>query len=311
VTSKPTPSPLPELSVVLPVFDEEANLAELHRRLTQVLGGLQARYEIVFVDDGSRDASLGILEKLAATDPCVGVVALSRNFGHQLALTAGLDHARGAAVVLMDSDLQDPPEVIPELVARYREGYDVVYAQRRARPGESVFKRATAFLFYRAIRAIGNVDIPPDTGDFRLVSRRVADILGRVRERRRFLRGLVTWVGFRQGRVLYDRPPRVGGESKYDASQMVRLALRAFFSFSTAPITLIGLLGLGTIGAAAAVAAADHFLAGALLLVGGVQLVSLWILGQYIAVVSDEARRRPLYLVRERMNVQAAPASDE
>ncbi len=303
-------NPIPELSVVLPVYDEEANLAELHRRLTAVLGGLTSSYEIVFVDDGSRDSSLAMLQKLAGADAHVGVLALSRNFGHQLALTAGLDHAHGAAVVLMDSDLQDPPELIPELVARYREGYEVVYAQRRARPGESVFKRATAFLFYRAIRAVGNVDIPPDTGDFRLVSRRVAEILARVRERRRFLRGLVTWVGFRQGRVLYDRPPRSGGESKYDAFQMVRLALRAFFSFSTAPITLIGLMGLATLAGAAAVALAGELLPGALLLVGGVQLVSLWILGQYIAVVSDEARRRPLYLVRERVNLQAAPASE-
>ena len=304
-------SAIPDLSVVLPVFDEEANLPELYRRLTAVLAGLPGSYEIVFVDDGSRDNSLAILQKLAAADSHVGVLALSRNFGHQLALTAGLDHACGAAVVLMDSDLQDPPELIPELVARHREGYEVVYAQRRARPGESVFKRATAFLFYRGIRAIGNVDIPPDTGDFRLVSRRVADILAQVRERRRFLRGLVTWVGFRQGRVLYERPPRAGGESKYDAAQMVRLALRAVFSFSTAPITLIGLLGLAAMAGAATVAVAGELLPGALLLVGGVQLVSLWILGQYIAVVSDEARRRPLYLVRERVNLQAAPASEE
>jgi dolichol-phosphate mannosyltransferase len=304
-------SAIPDLSVVLPVFDEEANLPELYRRLTAVLAGIPGSYEIVFVDDGSRDNSLAILQKLAAADSHVGVLALSRNFGHQLALTAGLDHACGAAVVLMDSDLQDPPELIPELVARHREGYEVVYAQRRARPGESVFKRATAFLFYRGIRAIGNVDIPPDTGDFRLVSRRVADILAQVRERRRFLRGLVTWVGFRQGRVLYERPPRAGGESKYDAAQMIRLALRAVFSFSTAPITLIGLLGLAAMAGAATVAVAGELLPGALLLVGGVQLVSLWILGQYIAVVSDEARRRPLYLVRERVNLQAAPASEE
>jgi dolichol-phosphate mannosyltransferase len=303
-------SALPELSVVLPVFDEEANLAELHRRLTSVLEALGASHEIVFVDDGSRDTSLATLESLAARDPRVGLVALSRNFGHQLALTAGLDHARGAAVVLMDSDLQDPPEVIPELYARFKDGADVVYAQRRARPGESAFKRSTAFLFYRAIRAVGNVDIPPDTGDFRLVSRRVADVLSRVRERRRFLRGLVTWVGYRQDKVLYDRPPRQGGESKYDASQMVRLALRAFFSFSTAPITLIGLFGLATLATALAVALARHWLFAVLLFVAGLQLVSLWILGQYIAVVSDEARRRPLYLVRARVNVQAVPASD-
>jgi dolichol-phosphate mannosyltransferase len=210
----------PTLTVVLPVYNEEALLPELHRRLLVALGSLALGFEILYVDDGSSDRSLGILSAIARDDARVGVLSLSRNFGHQLALTAGLDHARGAAVVLMDSDLQDPPELIPQLVARWRDGLDVVYAQRRARPGESAFKRATAYAFYRFMRTLASVDIPADTGDFRLLSRPAADALRGLRERHRFLRGLVAWLGFRQGRVLYDRLPRAGGESKYSIREI-------------------------------------------------------------------------------------------
>jgi dolichol-phosphate mannosyltransferase len=301
----------PEISVVLPVFNEEAILQELHRRLVAALAPL-GPFELVYVDDGSSDGSLDVLRSLAGQDPRAGVLAFSRNFGHQVALTAGLDHARGQAVVLMDSDLQDPPELIPELVARWREGFDVVYAQRRARPGESAFKRTTAFAFYRIMRAIGSVEIPPDTGDFRLLSRRAADALGSLRERRRFLRGLVTWSGFRQARVLYDRPPRRAGESKYRIGHMVRLALLGTFYFSTMPLALIGWVGaavcLGAVVAGAlglpAVAAAAFFL-------GGVQLVALWVLGQYLGGVAEEVRHRPLYLLRETLNVQPRSISEE
>ena len=242
---------------------------------------------------------------MARADPRVGVLALSRNFGHQMALTAGLDHARGDGVVLMDSDLQDPPELIPELVARWREGLDVVYAQRRARPGESAFKRATAYLFYRFMRSLASVDIPADTGDFRLLSRPAADALRSLRERRRFLRGLVAWLGFRQGRVLYDRPPRRSGESKHSIRQMARLALFGLFSFSNLPIALVG-LGGGLVCAVALLALASGANAGhaALFFLGGAQLVAVWVLGQYVATVSDEGRRRPLYLVRSAVNVE-------
>lgn len=301
----PGMGPNPELSVVLPVFTEEANLPELHRRLLAAVGGLGPRFELIYVDDGSSDRSLEVLRGLAGADPRVGVLALSRNFGHQVALTAGLDHARGDAVVLMDSDLQDPPELIPELVARWREGFDVVYAQRRARPGESVFKRSTAYLFYRLIRVIGNVEIPPDTGDFRLLSRRAAEAVRRLQEKRRFLRGLVTWSGFRQGKVLYDRPPRGRGESKYRIAHMVRLALLATFSFSNFPLALIGAAGAAVCaGSILAAATSVPALTAGLFFLGGIQLLALWVLGQYLGAVAEEVRGRPLYLIRESLNVQ-------
>ena len=298
----------PTLTVVLPVYNEEALLPELHRRLVAALGPLALPYELLYVDDGSSDRSLEVLTGLARADPRVGVLSLSRNFGHQMALTAGLDHARGEAVILMDSDLQDPPELIPELVARWREGLDVVYAQRRARPGESVFKRATAYAFYRFMRTLASVDIPADTGDFRLLSRPAADALRSLRERHRFLRGLVAWLGFRQGRVLYDRLPRRSGESKYSIRQMARLALFGLFSFSSLPIALVGLAG-GLVCAAALVALVAGANAGhaALFFLGGTQLLAVWVLGQYVSTMSDEARGRPLYLVRDAVNVDVRP----
>jgi len=300
----------PTLTVVLPVYNEEALLPELHRRLVAALRTLGLPYDVLYVDDGSADRSLEVLTALAREDPRIGVLALSRNFGHQMALTAGLDHARGDAVVLMDSDLQDPPELIPELVARWRDGLDVVYAQRRARPGESAFKRATAYVFYRFMRTLASVDIPADTGDFRLLSRPAADALRSLRERQRFLRGLVAWLGFRQGRVLYDRPPRASGESKYSIRQMARLALFGLFSFSNLPIAIVGLAGAvvcgGALMALAAGASAGH---AGLFFLGGVQLLAVWVLGQYVSTMSDEARRRPLYLVRGAVNV--TPRSPE
>ena len=298
----------PTLTVVLPVYNEEALLPELHRRLVAALGPLGLPYEILYVDDGSSDRSLEVVTALAREDSRVGVLSLSRNFGHQMALTAGLDHARGEAVVLMDSDLQDPPELIPELVARWREGLDVVYAQRRARPGESAFKRATAYAFYRFMRTLASVDIPADTGDFRLLSRPAADALRSLRERQRFLRGLVAWLGFRQGSVLYDRPPRASGESKYSIRQMARLALFGLFSFSNLPIALVGLAGTVVCGAAVvALAAGANAGHAGLFFLGGVQLLAVWVLGQYVSTMSDEARRRPLYLVRGTVNVAPRP----
>jgi len=302
----------PTLTVVLPVYNEAALLPELHRRLLATLTALGLPWNVVYVDDGSSDRSLEVLTGFAGADPRVAVLALSRNFGHQMALTAGLDHAQGEAVVLMDSDLQDPPELIPELVARWRdEGLDVVYAQRRARPGESAFKRATAYLFYRFMRSLASVDIPADTGDFRLLARPAADALRGLRERRRFLRGLVAWLGFRQGHVLYDRPPRTSGESKYSIRQMVRLALFGLFSFSNLPIALVGLLGaLVCIVALVALLAGANAGHAALFFLGGAQLVALWVLGQYVATMSDEGRRRPLYLIRSAVNVDPRRVDD-
>ena len=256
------------------------------------------------MDDGSSDGSLELLRGLAMTDLRVVVLGLSRNFGHQVALTAGLDHAHGDAVVLMDSDLQDPPELIPELVERWRGGLDVVYARRRARSGESPFKRATAYGFYRFMRWLASVDIPADTGDFRLLSRPAADALRSLRERRRFLRGLVAWTGFRQGHVLYDRSPRRSGESKYSVRQMVRLALFGLFSFSNLPVAVVGLAGSGVCLASifALLLGAPAATAG-LFFLGGVQLLAAWILGQYVAAAAEEARGRPLYVVKTALNL--------
>jgi len=302
----------PAVSVVLPVFNEEANLAELHRRLVAALAPLGESFELLFVDDGSSDGSLAVLRSLAVSEPRVKVIAFSRNFGHQIALTAGLDHAAGDAVVLMDSDLQDPPELIPQMVARFKEGVDVVYAQRRRRPGESGFKRATAYAFYRILRRISEVDIPPDTGDFRLLSRRAADALRGLRERKRFLRGLTSWTGFRRAAVLYDRPARTGGESKYRFWSMLRFALVGTFSFSDAPISLVGAAG-AFVGVAALSAWVAGFLApyvAALFFLGAVQLVALWVLGQYVAAIAEEVRARPLYLVAEALNCQSSTESN-
>jgi dolichol-phosphate mannosyltransferase len=271
-------------------------------------------YEIVYVDDGSSDRSVELLRDLADSDPCVSVIILSRNFGHQIALSAGLDHARGDGVVLMDSDLQDPPEVIPELVERWREGFDVVYAERRARPGESAYKRGTAYLFYRIMRAVGTIDIPADAGDFRLLSRRAADAFRAVRERNRFVRGLMAWIGFRQCAVPYDRPARKRGESKYRTHEMIWLAATAAFSFSRFPVWLLGTAGLLVcLGSVLSLALGASDFAAALFFLGGVQLLGLWVLGQYLATIAEEVRRRPLYLIRETLSHQSSssiPKSD-
>ena len=287
------------LSLVLPVYNEAPLLPELHRRLLDASGRTGLAFEVVYVDDGSSDGSLEILRGLSHGDARVVVIGLSRNFGHQIALTAGLDQARGDAVVLMDSDLQDPPELIPELVARWREGFDVVYAQRRARSGESAFKRATAYGFYRFMRWLASVDIPADTGDFRLLSRPAADALRSLRERRRFLRGLVAWTGFRQGHVVYDRAPRQSGESKYSVRQMVRLALFGLFSFSNLPVAVVGLAGTAVcVASVLALLLGTPAVTAGLFFLGGVQLLAAWVLGQYVAAAAEEARGRPLYVIK-------------
>ncbi len=296
----------PNLSVVLPVLNEEANLPELHRRLQAVLAGLKLSYEIVYVDDGSTDGSVELLRRWAEADEKIALLVFSRNFGHQIAITAGLEHARGEAVILMDSDLQDPPELIPEMVSRWREGCDVVYTQRRARPGESFLKRGTAFVFYRLLRLAAALEIPPDVGDFRLLSRLAADALRSMPERNRFMRGMVSWMGFRQGKVLYDRPSRAAGKSKYSLSQMIRLAMAGMFSFSHLPIGLLGLMGMVVcLGSIMALGLGTPALTGALIFLGGVQLLGLWVLGQYLTTAVEEVRQRPLYLIRESLNLQS------
>jgi dolichol-phosphate mannosyltransferase len=304
-------SEAPELTVVVPVFDEEDVLPALYERLSAALDATGAGWEILLVNDGSRDASLVIMKRLRARDPRVGFVNLARNFGHQLAVSAGMAHARGRAVVLIDADLQDPPELIGEMLRLWREGYDVVYGQRRERRGESLFKRASASLFYRALGALTAVDIPVDTGDFRLMSRRVVDAMNALPEHHRFIRGLVAWVGFRQIALPYDRAPRQAGETKYPLRKMLRFAADATVAFSFTPLRVATALGFVIslscfVYAAYAVYAKlveGSVVSGwtslmvAVLFLGGVQLLCLGAIGEYLGRVYEEVKGRPLYLV--------------
>ena len=304
------------ISVVVPCYNEEAVLPETHRRLVSALEGIEGvRFEIVYADDGSQDATPDLLRALQAADPRVRVVRLSRNFGHQLAVSAGLEHAAGDAVVVIDADLQDPPEVIRELVARWREGFQVVYGQRTDRPGETPFKLWTAKTFYRLINRVSQIKIPPEAGDFRLLDRRVVEVLLAMPERDRFLRGMVSWVGFRQAAVGYAREPRRAGESKYPLARMLRFAADGVLSFSVTPLRLAIWLGFAAIVAALAGIVyalvvrlyTDDWVRGwasiftAVLFLGGVQLVTLGIVGEYVGRVYAEVKRRPLYVVSERL----------
>ena len=300
------------LSVVVPVYDEAAGLDALHERLTSTLQRAALPYEIVLVDDGSRDGSWERMTELARRDPRLVLVRLSRNFGHQIAITAGLDHARGEAVVVMDADLQDPPEVVPRMIERWRAGYDVVYGRRERRLGEGLFKRGTAAVFYRLVRRLTAVDIPADTGDFRLMSRRAVDALRTLQERNRFVRGMVAWVGFRQTALDYVREARHVGETKYPVRKMVRFAGDAIFSFSHVPLRVATWLGLvsSLVAFGYAVYAILARLLGwptvqgwaslmvAIIFLGGVQLISLGVIGEYIGRIYDEVKARPLYLTQ-------------
>ncbi len=301
----------PVLSIVAPIYNEEETLPHFYARVVAVMEGLGAPFELVLVNDGSRDRSLDEMRALHMRDPRVVVVDFSRNFGHQIAISAGLDHARGDAAVIIDSDLQDPPEVIPDLVAAWRRGAEVVYAQRRARPGETRFKLLTAAAFYRLIRRLTSVDIPRDTGDFRLLDRTVVDALISMPERHRFMRGLSVWVGFRQEAVRYDRQERFAGTTHYPFSKMLRFALDAITGFSYVPLqlaTTMGfiLAGLSLLGIV--VAAVLRLLNVAIqgqtttlivvLLLGGIQLIFLGVVGEYLGRIYDEVRARPLYITR-------------
>jgi glycosyltransferase involved in cell wall biosynthesis len=297
------------LSVVVPAYNEEEVLPELQNRLSAVLEGLGAEWEILYVNDGSRDGTLGVINGFA--DPRVAVIDLSRNFGKEIAMTAGLDHARGDAVVVIDADLQDPPELIPELVRKWREGFDVVYARRAAREGETLVKKATAKLFYRAIQSLSRVDIPPDTGDFRLLSRRAVESLKLLREQHRFMKGLFAWIGYPHVAVYYRRDPRFAGEPKWNYWRLWNFAIEGITSFSIAPLKLATYVGLLTaLGAfiAAAVVVYKTLVYGdpvrgypslmvVMLFLGGVQLMSLGMIGEYLGRMFNETKRRPLYLV--------------
>jgi len=301
-----------ELSVVIPVLNEEENLPELYRRLTAVVPGSVGSYEIVFVDDGSTDTSWALIANLAASDSHVRGVSFSRNFGHQMAFSAGLDHAAGEAVVIMDADLQDSPELIPALVARWREGYDVVYAVRAKRAGETIFKKVTAAGFYRLLHRITRIKIPIDTGDFRLMGPKALAAFARMPERHRFTRGMVAWMGFRQIGVEYDRPARFAGETKYTMRRMLRLASDGIMSFSYQPLQVASWLGGAVLVASLGVLATllgrgvlglgwSRMLAliAAMTFLGGAQLVAVGLLGEYVGRILDESKHRPLYLVQD------------
>jgi polyisoprenyl-phosphate glycosyltransferase len=309
------PETRPVYSVVAPVYNERKTIAAFYARVVAVMEELGEAFELVLVDDSSQDGSAEALRALAARDPRVRVIHLSRNFGHQMALTAGMDLARGQAVITLDSDLQDPPELIPALAAAWRAGGEVVYAQRTRRRGETLFKRATAAAYYRLLRRLTALDIPPDTGDYRLLDRRVVDALSPFRERRRYLRGLVAWAGFRQVAVPYERQQRHAGTTKYPLRKMLALALDGITSFSDAPLRLAGLTGLallmlGALGFALAATlyalslasltvALIAVLAALLAFLSGLQLTFTGALGLYLASLTDEARARPLYIVSE------------
>jgi glycosyltransferase involved in cell wall biosynthesis len=301
------------VSVVVPVFNEQEVLPAFHARLSRVLASAGLRSEVLYVNDGSTDDTLRVLQHLQQTDPRLAIVDLSRNFGKEIALSAGLDHACGDAVVVIDADLQDPPEVIPEFVRCWQEGFDVVYGQRISREGETAVKKTTAYLFYRLIQKVSRVKIPADTGDFRLLSRRAVDALKQVREQHRFMKGLFAWIGFPQKAVAYRREPRHAGRTKWNYWRLWNFALEGITSFSIAPLKVATYLGLLTAMAAFAHAGVVVFkklaygdpvpgypsLMVVILFLGGVQLISLGIIGEYLGRMFDEAKQRPLYLVKE------------
>jgi glycosyltransferase involved in cell wall biosynthesis len=306
------------VSVVTPMHNEQGSARELYRRICAALADVQ--FELVVVDDGSTDETGRLLEELADSDPRVKVVELTRSFGHQTAITAGLDSATGDAVVMLDADLQDPPELIPEMLERWRHGADVVYAVRTRREGETAFKRATANVFYRLMSKLADVDLQANSGDFRLLDRRALDALHTMRERNRYLRGMTVWVGFTQTAVEYERDERFAGETKYPFRKMVRFALDAIVSFSHAPLqfaTIVGFIcaALAFMGIPVAIVfrITGQFVPGitttviAVLLLGGIQLMAIGVIGEYVGRIYDEVKQRPLYLVRSRRNLDVIP----
>ena len=304
----------PALSLVVPVYNEELCLEEFFKRCSAMLSESGTDAEFVFINDGSTDGSARLLKDLSRKDPSVRVIHFSRNFGHQIAIKAGIDHAQGRAVVIIDSDLQDPPEVIPDLIAKWREGYEVVFAMREKREGESWFKRWTAELYYRLMRRLAHVDIPLDSGDFRLIDERVADCLKNVHERNPYMRGLISWTGFRQIGIPIQRRARFAGHTKYSFKKMAQLAWNGITHFSFLPLQLCTVVGFLTalfsllfIGQSLyAKFYLNTTVPGwtsimiAVLFLGSVQLITLGIIGSYLGRIYDESRQRPLYLISSR-----------
>jgi glycosyltransferase involved in cell wall biosynthesis len=310
----------PRYSIVAPVYNEEGNITPLYERISAVMNSTGEPWELVLINDGSRDGSLALMEQLAARDTRVKVINFARNFGHQTAVTAGIDFAAGEAVVLIDADLQDPPELILEMIERWKAGYEVVYAVRDQRKGESWFKLMSAKLFYRVIYRITDVEIPVDTGDFRLMDEKVVNVLRQMREHNRFIRGMTSWVGFKQTPVSYVREERHWGVTKYPFRKMVAFALDAITSFSYFPLQVmvyvaavlgvLALLGIPVVAILRLAVGPDFFGGQAttiilLLLLSSFQLFFLFILGQYVARIYDEARGRPLYVLASTLNVDA------
>ncbi|TGK18803.1 glycosyltransferase [Leptospira fluminis] len=315
----------PLLSVVIPIYNEEKTIPELVKRLNSLLNILKKRFsfrpedaEILFVNDGSRDESAEILKKFCGSTPGFSLINLSRNYGHQLAITAGIDVARGENVAVMDGDLQDPPEFVADLFEKMKDGYDVVYARRRTREGESVFKLLTAHLFYRTLKKLTRFDIPIDTGDFRIMSRRVTDVLVSMREQHRYIRGLIAWIGFRQTGLEYDRDERFDGETKFSVGKMLKFALDGITSFSSAPLKLSSYLGFSAAFAGSLYSIyilylklfTNNTIQGwtsvmvVVLLLGGVQLLALGMIGEYLSRVNDQTKNRPLYVIEKIYSVE-------
>ena len=312
--------PPPQISVVVPVYNEEEVLLHFKERLEKVLDALLYEWEAVFVNDGSSDKSAEILKGFHLQNPRIKVISFSRNFGHQMAITAGINEACGAAVIVMDVDLQDPPELIPEFLKKWHEGYHVVYGVRKSRRGENWFKRETAAQFYKFIRWLSGIDIPENAGDFRLMDRKAVDLLREMPEQHRFVRGMVAWLGFNQIGVEFERPPRFAGETKYPLKKMVWLALDSSVSFSILPLRLASLLGAGSGFLCLIVLAWTLFekivlhvtlqgwasLMTAILFVGSAQLLAIGILGEYVGRNYQEAKRRPLYVIKDKTGFSPA-----
>lgn len=302
----------PKYSIVIPIYNEEESIKELYRRLCQILNSLEAESELIFINDGSHDSSLAILQNLQQQDSRIKIIDFSRNFGHQLAITAGLDYVSGQACVIMDADLQDPPEVIPELIKAWQNGYEVVYAVRNQREGETWFKKAAAAAFYKILKKLTETDIPLNTGDFRLLDKKVVDAFHNVRERHRFVRGIISWLGFRQTSVYYNREARFAGETKYPFWKMFKFALDGITSFSHRPLQLATWLGflfsitsfLYAIWAISIKLFTNQTVPGwtslivTILFLGGIQLLTLGIIGEYVGRMFDDVKQRPLYVVR-------------
>lgn len=305
------------ISIVVPMYFEEEVAQVCYNRLKKVVDDYKINYEFVFVNDGSTDRTIDILKDIAEKDPRSKVINFSRNFGHQNAVTAGLDYASGDAIVIIDADLQDPPELIPQMIDKWREGYEVVYGKRKTRKGETFFKLITAKYFYRFLNYMSDIDIPKDTGDFRIIDRKVADVFIKLTERNRFIRGMISWVGFRQTYIEYERDERFAGETKYPLKKMIKFAADGIFAFSSKPLRIVTGFGLFTVLISIClllysiivkvvgynIQAGWTSLIVAISFFSGIQLLALGIIGQYIARIYDESKNRPVYIVKETMNI--------